>query len=116
VQSAIRTRGGILIGISAFNAAGESGVVVPYRFYADINAKQYWANDTENTSYQQARIDGYDLNILGIYYGQPVFYDPAYTGSPTLQHNSDIWKDSVVNGIDLNELGSKYGNMGTNYN
>ena len=99
-------------GVTAYNTSGnESTATVGYLLFGNI-AGTY----NDGTPYTSARVDGFDLTTLGLYFGQSVSH-PTYNCSgtfviqlPTDAQKSDLNKDGRVDGFDLIELGIRFGN------
>jgi len=100
------------LGVVAYDTSGvESSSNIAYLLFGNI-AGTY----NDGTPYTSARVDGFDLTTLGLYFGQSVSH-PTYDCSgtfviqlPTDAQKCDLNKDGRVDGLDLIELGLRFGN------
>lgn len=105
----------VYVGVSAFNTAGlESELTIGWYLFGNIVG-----NFNEGTNYTAGRVDGYDLTILGLYFGQTVSHltyncnDCASIRSmpfPNDKQKSDLNRDGRIDGFDLIYLGLRFGN------
>ena len=102
----------LFFGVTAYNTRGlESEAAVGYLLRGNIVG-----DFNDGVPYTSARVDGFDLNALGLHFGETVTH-PSYncqTGFviqlPTEAQRCDLNKDGRIDGFDLLILGLSWGN------
>lgn len=105
----------VYVGVSAYDTSNnESSLTIGYYLFGNITGDY-----NSGTPYTSARVDGFDLTTLGLYFGQTVSH-PSYNCNdcaairalplPTDAQKSDLYKDNRNDGFDLIELGLRFGN------
>lgn len=102
----------LFFGVTAYNTSGlESGVAVCYLLQGNIIG-----DHNDGTPYPSARVDGFDLNALGLHFGKIVTH-PSYDCNSefviqpeTEEQRCDLNHDGRIDGFDLIILGLFWGN------
>lgn len=108
----------VYFGVTAYNATAESGITTGNDLFGNINGDNVF---NYGVAWGDTRVDGADLTILGLYFGQTVVHSNFDCNScsyisggwpPTDLQKADIKKDGAnrIDGFDLIELGLRFGN------
>ena len=102
----------VFVGVSAYDTSGnESNVTVGYILFGNIEGTY-----NDGIPYTSARVDGFDLTVLGVNFGLTVTHQTYECSSnfaiqiPTQLQKSDLNGDGRIDGLDLIKLGLSFGN------
>jgi len=104
----------VYIGVTAYDSSAESNMLTGFYLFGDVNGDAVF---NYGVAWSSTRVDGTDLTVIGMYFGQTVAIPAPYdcnscTGTITLTsaQRADLNGDGRIDGRDLVLLGLRFGN------